>query len=252
MPFPGHPRTYRPEPTSGSVYHAGMTQDEAKLHAANRAAEFIEDGMRVGLGTGTTATLFIQELGKRVAAGLRIHAIATSDASRLLARQLDIPLTTFAETPELDINVDGADEVCLGPGGLDLIKGGGGAHLREKIVASIARKFIVVAASTKVVKQLGKFPLPVEGFAVALPLVERRLAALGLNPKLRPARNADGPWITDGGNLILDCFCGAIPDPAKTAAEVRAIVGVVEHGLFLNMATLALVAGENGVEELQP
>ena len=229
-----------------------MTQDEAKLLAAKRAVEFIQDGMNVGLGTGTTATLFIQELGRRVAEGLRIKAVATSDASRRFARELGIPLTTFAETPVLDINVDGADEVCLRPGALDLIKGGGGAHLREKIVASIARKFIVVADSTKVVSQLGKFPLPVEVFEFALPLVERRLAALGLNPKLRPARGAEGPWITDEGNLILDCYCGAIPDPAKTAAEVRAIVGVVEHGLFLNMATLALVAGENGVEELRP
>ncbi len=237
-----------------------MTQDEAKLQAAQRAVEFIQDGMNVGLGTGTTATLFIQELGKRVAnEGLRIRAIATSDASRDLAQTLGIPITNFDETPELDINVDGADEVAPG---LALIKGGGGAHLREKIVASAAKQFIVVADSSKVVPQLGRFPLPVEVIQLALPLVKRRLEALGLNPKLRPARPGQGelggpatpikPWITDEGNVILDCFCGAIPDPAKTAAEIRAIVGVVEHGLFLNMATLALVAGENGVEELHP
>ena len=229
-----------------------MTQDEAKLLAAKRAVEFIEDGMAVGLGTGTTATLFIRELGKRVADGLRIRAIATSDASRDLARELGIPITTFAETPVLDINVDGADEVAPG---LALIKGGGGAHLREKIVASAAKKFIVVADATKVVPQLGRFPLPVEVIQLALPLVERRLQALGLHPTLRPARNAAGPgnpWITDEGNVILDCHCGAIPDPGKTAAEIRAIIGVVEHGLFLHMATLALVAGEDGVEELRP
>ncbi len=209
--------------------------------------------MNVGLGTGSTATLFIQELGKRVRGGLRVRAIATSDASRILAEQLGIPITTFAETPVLDINVDGADEVCprVG-GGLDLIKGGGGAHLREKIVASAAKRFIVVADSTKVVGQLGKFPLPVEVFELALPLVRRRLEALGLNPTLRPARQGPGPWITDEGNLILDCHCGAIPDPEKTAAQIRAIIGVVEHGLFLGMATLALVAGENGVEVLRP
>ncbi len=240
---------------------AGMTQDEAKLLAAKRAVEFIEDGMAVGLGTGTTATLFIHELGKRVEDGLRIRAIATSDASRTLAQQLGIPITTFAETPVLDINVDGADEVCVRPGpgsgsgsgfGLDLIKGGGGAQLREKIVASAARQFIVVADATKVVGTLGKFPLPVEVFELALPLVQRRLETLGFNPKLRAARDGIGPWITDEGNLILDCHCGAIPDPERTATEIRAIIGVVEHGLFLHMATLALVAGETGVEELRP
>ena len=227
-----------------------MTQDEAKLQAAKRAAEFIQDGMNVGLGTGTTATLFIRELGKRVQAeGLHIKAIATSDASRDLARQLGIPITNFEETPVLDLNVDGADEVAPG---LALIKGGGGAHLREKIVASAAKQFIVVADSTKVVPQLGKFPLPVEVIQLALPLVQRKLTLLGLIPTLRPARSAAGPWITDEGNVILDCHCGAIPDPQALATELDSIVGVVEHGLFLNMATLALVAGNNGVEELLP
>ncbi len=226
-----------------------MTQDQAKLLAAQRAVELIEPGMAVGLGTGTTATLFIQELGKRVQAGLPIRAIATSDASRTLAESLGIPITNFAETPVLDINIDGADEVAPG---LALIKGGGGAMLREKIVASAARQFVVVADATKVVAQLGKFPLPVEVIQLALPLVERQLDALGLNPRLRPARGGQGLWITDEGNVILDCFCGAIADPEKTAAAIRSIVGVVEHGLFTHMATLALVAGESGVQELRP
>ncbi len=226
-----------------------MTQDEAKLLAAKRAVEFVHDGMNVGLGTGSTATLFIRELGKAVAGGLRIRAIATSDASRDLAVELGIPLTTFEETPVLDLNVDGADEVAPG---LALIKGGGGAQLREKIVASAAREFIVVADESKVVEKLGKFPLPVEVIQLALPLVTRRLAGLGLNPKLRPARKSSGPWITDEGNVILDCYCGVIEDPEVTAAQIRSIVGVVEHGLFLGMATLALVAGENGVRELRP
>lgn len=226
-----------------------MTQDEAKLLAAKRAVEFVQDGMNVGLGTGTTATLFIRELGKKVAAGLRIRAIATSDASRTLAQELAIPLTNFEETPVLDVNVDGADEVAPG---LALIKGGGGAHLREKIVASAAREFIVVADETKVVEKLGRFPLPVEVIQLALPLVTRRLEELGLKPTLRPARNGAGPWITDEGNVILDCHCGVIEDPEVTAAEIRSIVGVVEHGLFLGMATLALVAGEGGVRELRP
>ncbi len=226
-----------------------MTQDEAKLLAAQRAVALIAGGMKVGLGTGTTATLFIRELGKAVQGGLRVQAIATSEASAALAQQLGIPLTNFNDTPVLDVNVDGADEIAPG---LALIKGGGGAQLREKIVASAARQFIVVADETKVVGQLGRFPLPVEVVRLALPLVTRRLAALGLNPGLRPARNAAGPWITDEGNLIVDCHCGVIADPAATAAAIRDIVGVVEHGLFLGMATLALVAGEHGVRELRP
>lgn len=227
-----------------------MTQDEAKLLAAQRAVEFVEDGMAVGLGTGSTATLFIRELARRVAAErLNLRCIATSDASDQLARELGLTMTTFAQTPVLDLDVDGADEV--GPA-LALIKGGGGAHLREKIVASAARQFLVVVDSTKRVAQLGKFPLPVEVVQLALPLVERKLTDLGLNPTLRPARSGTGTWITDEGNVILDCRCGTIPDPERTAAEIRSIVGVVEHGLFLNMATLALIAGEDGVTELRP
>ena len=228
---------------------AAMTQDESKLLAAKRAVEFVSDGMNVGLGTGTTATLFIRELGKAVASGLRIRAIATSDASRTLAMELGIPMTNFNETPVLDLNVDGADEVAPG---LALIKGGGGAHLREKIVASAAREFIVVADESKVVEKLGRFPLPVEVIQLALPLVTRRLENLGLNPGLRKARNGEGPWITDEGNVLLDCHCGLIDQPEELAAEIRKIVGVVEHGLFLGMATLALVAGEQGVRELRP
>ena len=159
-----------------------MTQDEAKLLAAKRAVTFVEDGMAVGLGTGSTATLFIRELGKRVAAeGLSIRCIATSDASDKLARELGIPMTNFTDTPVLDLNVDGADEV--GPA-LALIKGGGGAHLREKIVASCAHQFIVVADSSKLVPQLGRFPLPVEVFAFALPT--RHPAPRRAQPQPRP------------------------------------------------------------------
>ncbi len=226
-----------------------MTQDEAKLLAAQRAVQLVEDGMNVGLGTGTTATLFIRELGRRVATeGLNLRCVATSDASASLARELGLQLSTFVETPVLDLNVDGADEV--GPG-LALIKGGGGAHLREKIVASAATQFVVVADSSKVVAQLGRFPLPVEVIPLALPLVERRLEALDLNPVLR-LRPDGSRYITDEQNLLLDCHCGAIPDPARTAAEIRAIIGVVEHGLFLHMASLALIAGDTGVVELRP
>jgi ribose 5-phosphate isomerase A len=217
---------------------------------AKRAVEFVKDGMVVGLGTGTTATLFIRELAAR---GLKIRCVASSDASHALAESLGMSVATLAELPELDIYIDGADEIARVPGmGFALIKGGGGALLREKIVASAAKSFIVVADSTKLVDHLGRFPLPVEVVKMALPLVQPRLAALGLNPKLRQAKSGAGPYITDEGNYILDCACGRIDDPQRTAAEIRAIVGVVEHGLFLGMATLALVAGENGVSEYRP
>jgi len=225
-----------------------MTQDEAKRMAARRALEFVEDGMSLGLGSGTTSALFIRELGARVQQGLYVRGIATSEASQKLAESFSIPITNFTDCPELDLAIDGADEV--GPG-LALIKGGGGAMLREKIVESAARRFIVIADSSKLVTTLGRFPLPVEVIQMALPNVTRRLEALGLNPKLR--HHADGSlYITDEQNVILDCHCGTIPDPAKTAADIRAIVGVVEHGLFLNMASLALIAGEDGIREVLP
>src|ERR1700712_2527794 len=223
-----------------------MTQDEAKRMAARRALEFVEDGMLLGLGSGTTSRMFIEELGERVKQGLRVRGIATSTTSRQLAESLSIPIITFDDSPVLDLAVDGADEV--GPG-LALIKGGGGALLREKIVASAARKFIVIADSSKLVDHLGRFPLPVEVIQMALPVVARKLEAFGLNPKLR--HRPDGSkFITDEGNYILDCSCGEILDPAKTAAEIRGIAGVVEHGLFLRMASFALIASVQGVIEV--
>lgn len=225
-----------------------MTQDDAKRLVAKRAVEFVKDGMAVGLGTGTTATMFIRELGARVQQGLKIRCVASSDASHQLGLSLGMDVTTLDELPELDLYVDGADEV--GPG-LALIKGGGGALLREKIVASAAKEFLVVVDSTKLVERLGKFPLPVEVVKMALPIVEPRLSALGLNPKQRQAKSGDGPYLTDEKNYILDCACGVIEEPEVLAAEIRGIVGVVEHGLFLGMASLALVAGEDGVTEYQ-
>lgn len=225
-----------------------MTQDEAKALVGKRAAEFVEEGMAVGLGTGSTSTMFIRSLGERVRAGLKIRCVASSDASRDLGLSLGMDVVELPELPELDVYIDGADEV--GPG-LSLIKGGGGALLREKIVASAARKFIVVVDSTKVVGTLGRFPLPVEVVKMALPLVQRRLGELGLNPVLRTHK--DGSlYLTDEDNYILDCACGEIREPEKTAAAIRGIVGVVEHGLFLNMASVALVAGDAGVTELLP
>lgn len=226
-----------------------MTQDEAKALVGQRAAEMVEDGMRVGLGTGSTSVMFIKALGARVQQGLKIRCVASSDASAELGRSLGMDVVTLEELPELDLYIDGADEVAPG---LALIKGGGAALLREKIVASAARRFVCVVDETKIVEKLGKFPLPVEVVKMARPLVERRLADLGLNPTLRMKKDGSGPLLTDEQNYILDCACGVIEDPEETAAEIRSIVGVVEHGLFLGMAEMALVAGENGVRELLP
>jgi ribose 5-phosphate isomerase A len=227
-----------------------MTQDEAKQAVGRRAAEFVEDGMAVGLGTGTTSVMFIKALGERVKNGLKIRCVASSDASTALGKSLGMDVVSLPELPELDLYIDGADEISVRPfAGLYLIKGGGGALLREKIVASAAKQFIVVADESKLVEELGKFPLPVEVIQMALRLVEKRLAGLGLNPTLR--HHKDGSlYVTDEGNVILDCACGVIEDPDGTAAEIRGIVGVVEHGLFLGMAGLALIAGEDGVREI--
>jgi len=223
-----------------------MTQDEAKLLVAKRATEFVRDDMVVGLGTGTTATMFIRELAEKK---LKIRCVASSDASYELARSLGMQVFSLDDLPELDLYIDGADEVCRQHGGLNLIKGGGGALLREKIVASAAREFIVVVDSSKVVEVLGKFPLPVEVIQMALPLVEPKLKELNLNPKLRQKKDGSGLFVTDEGNYILDCAAMRIEEPESLAAELKSIVGVVEHGLFLGMASLALVAGESGVTE---
>ena len=225
-----------------------MTQDEAKALVGKRAAEMVESGMAVGLGTGSTSVAFITALGERVKAGLKIRCVASSESSAELGRSLGMEVVTLYELPELDIYIDGADEVAPG---LALIKGGGAALLREKIVASAAKKFVCVVDQTKIVEKLGKFPLPVEVIKMALPLVERRLADLGLNPKLRMLKDGSGPLLTDEQNYILDCACGVIDEPEETAAEIRNIVGVVEHGLFLGMASLALVAGDGGVTEME-
>ena len=225
-----------------------MTQDEAKALVGKRAAEMVEDGMAVGLGTGSTSVMFIKALGERVQQGLKIRCVASSEASHKLGQSLGMDVTTLDVLPHLDVYIDGADEVAPG---LALIKGGGGALLREKIVASAADKFIVVVDSTKLVEHLGRFPLPVEVIQMATPLVTQKLITLGLNPRLR--HHPDGTlYLTDENNYILDCVGSQITDPARTAHDIRNIVGVVEHGLFLNMASLALIAGEHGVEERLP
>jgi ribose 5-phosphate isomerase A len=219
---------------------------QMKFRAAQRALALVEPGMRLGLGSGSTAVLWIQLLGEQVRDhGLRIRAIASSEQSERLARSYGIPIVTFAECPSLDLTVDGADEIAPS---LALIKGGGGKLLREKIVASASKRFVIVADETKQVEKLGRFPLPVEVIPMAAPLVSESLRGLGFTPKIR--LNQDGnDYITDEGNVILDCSGLLIEDPPGLAGRIDSMVGVVEHGLFLGMADLALIAGENGVAE---
>lgn len=221
-------------------------QDLSKLAAARHALTFIEPGMVVGLGSGSTATLFIEQLGERVKQGLSIRGIATSISSEKLARQYDIPIIDFNQTSTIDVAVDGADEVAPA---LALIKGGGGNLLREKIVASAAKRFIIVVDASKIVQQLGKFPLPIEVIQMAAPLVAPRLQALDLEPKIRQAKDGQGPYITDEGNYILDCRSSGLKDPVKLAGELDKIVGLVEHGLFLNMAERVIIADGEQVTE---
>lgn len=223
-----------------------LSVDESKRQAAERSMAYVKDGMRVGLGTGSTSKFVVELLGERVRAGLKIVGVPTSQASAELAASVGITLATFAEVGELDIAIDGADEV--GPD-LSLIKGGGGALLHEKIVATAAKEFIVVVGEGKVVPMLGRFPLPVEVIPFAGALVEPKLALLGAAPVLR--MKSDAPYLTDEGNWIYDCHFGAIPGPVQTAAELRAIVGVVEHGLFLNTATRVIVADGQGISVLE-
>ncbi len=222
-------------------------QQAAKLAAAKAALRFVQPGMTVGLGSGSTATLFIQLLGEQVKQGLRIRGIASSDDSEKLALSLGIPITDFSQHRTIDVAIDGADEV--GPR-MALIKGGGGKLLREKIVASACKRFIIVADESKLVDELGVFPLPVEVITMAVPLVTAQLEDLGFKTKIRQSKTGSGPYITDEGNILLDCSSAGIVDPEETAAEIRAMVGVVEHGLFLGMAERALIAGVDGVREL--
>ncbi|HJZ63492.1 MAG TPA: ribose-5-phosphate isomerase RpiA [Candidatus Acidoferrum sp.] len=222
------------------------TRQELKLHAAQRALQLVESGMTVGLGSGSTATLWIKLLGERFREGqLKIRAIASSDDSERLGRSYGIPFLTFEECRTLDLTVDGADEIAPG---LALIKGGGGKLLREKIVAGASKQFVVIADELKQVERLGRFPLPVEVIPMATPLVKDSIKQLGFTPNVR-VDQAGKTYITDEGNFILDCSGLLIEDPEALARKLDSIVGVVEHGLFLRMATLAIIAGQNEVIE---
>jgi len=226
--------------------------DHLKRAAAERAAELVTSGMRVGLGTGSTAAHFVAALGERVRGGLKIAGVPTSEATRQQAQREGIPLTTLDETPELDLTVDGADELDED---LRLIKGGGGALLREKIVASASRRMIVVADASKRVAKLGRFPLPIEVVPFGLTAVERAivrlLESLGAGGELRLRHAADGaPYVTDGGHFILDAHLGRIEKPNVLASTLNNIPGVVEHGLFIGLATGAILATGEGLVEL--
>jgi ribose 5-phosphate isomerase A len=224
-----------------------MANDQEKEAAARASLRFVKDGQVVGLGTGSTAAYFIKLLGEQVQNGLRVRGIPTSVRSRELAVSLGIPLITLDDCQEIDVTVDGADEV---DSQLRLIKGGGGALLREKIVASATRQMIVVADVSKQVQRLGRFPLPVEVIRFAQALVAKRIVALGAEVQLR--RDAQGnAYRTDENNHILDCRFGEIRDPDRLARELSEMPGVVEHGLFIGMASLALFARGSEIVELR-
>jgi ribose 5-phosphate isomerase A len=221
---------------------------ELKRAAAVRAAQQIESGMIVGLGSGSTSRLAVQAIGQRVREGLKIIGIPTSEQTATQARALGISLSTLGDHPEIDLAIDGADEVELGT--LNLIKGGGGNQLREKIVAVASRRFLIIVDERKVVHQLGsRAKVPVEVAQFGWQATARRLAKLNGNPVLRLSAD-NQPFVTDGGNYILDCAFGAISSPAALDRELNDVVGVVEHGLFIGVASQALVGAQEGIRVL--
>jgi ribose 5-phosphate isomerase A len=230
-----------------------MDIETQKRAAAARALELVEPGMRLGLGTGSTARHFVELLGERVRAGLRVVAVPTSEVTQRDAQRLGVPLTTLEETPALDLTVDGADEIAPD---LSLIKGGGGALLREKIVASASARMVVIADESKWVATLGRFPLPIEvvpfGLAATRRAVEAAAAAAHCPGPAVLRQTKDGlPFVSDCGHWILDAALGRIPDPGALADRLARIAGVVEHGLFIGLAQTAILASLDGVRLVQ-
>jgi ribose 5-phosphate isomerase A len=227
-------------------------QAALKRAAALKALDFVEDGMKLGLGTGTTAEAFVEVLAPRVKGGLKIICASTSERTATLARSLSIPVTDLDTLAPLDLTIDGADETDRT---LTLIKGGGGALLREKIVAASSKRMVVIADRSKLVERLGRFPLPVEvetfGHLTTVARIVHTLDRLGYHHIPIAQRVRDGqPFKTDAGNLIYDCPLGAISDAAALGLALSQVTGVVEHGLFLGLAHALIIAGETGVEIL--
>ncbi len=229
-----------------------MSSDDLKKQAAARALELVTPGMRLGLGTGSTAKHFVDLLGARVAEGLDVLCVSTSEVTEAQARALSIPMSTLDATPELDLTIDGADEVDRE---LRLIKGGGAALLREKIVAAASARMVVIADDTKLVERLGRFPLPIEivpfGMEATRRAVLAAMAGAGAAGELVLRRKADGSvLVTDGGHWILDAHLGEIAEPESLSTALAAIPGVVEHGLFIGLADAAILAGAAGLTVL--
>jgi ribose 5-phosphate isomerase A len=230
-----------------------MDSETQKRAAAARAVDFVRPGMRLGLGTGSTARYFVELVGERVRAGLDIIAVPTSQTTQADAQRCGIPLTTLEEIPELDLTVDGADEIDPD---LSLIKGGGGALLREKIVAGASARMVVIADQSKCVDALGHYPLPIEvapfGVAATLRELHEAVAAIQRPGALTLRKGRDGhPFVTDGGHWIVDAALGRIDDPAAIAHALCGIPGVMEHGLFIGFAQMAIVAGPDGVKLIE-
>ncbi|KQW28725.1 ribose 5-phosphate isomerase [Rhizobium sp. Root274] len=231
-----------------------MDAREMKIKAAAEALTHVEDGMRLGIGTGSTAEEFVRLLAERVAGGLKVEGVPTSERTARLCLELGVQLRSLDELPELDLTIDGADEIDPQ---LRLIKGGGGALLREKIVAAASSRMIVIADETKIVDTLGAFPLPIEinpfGQVSTQIAIEALASRLGLSGAFAlRKRSDDSVYMTDGGHLILDASFGRIPDADALAEQLNAIPGVVEHGLFINLASLAIIAGPAGARVMEP
>jgi ribose 5-phosphate isomerase A len=229
------------------------SQDSLKRAAAAKAVEYVRSGMKLGLGTGSTAEAFLDLLSPRVRGGLAITGVPTSERTAAKARSLGIPLSDLDHLSPLDLTIDGADEADAD---LVLIKGGGGALLREKIVAAASKKMVVITDGSKLVQRLGRFPLPVEvveyGHATTARKISETAAAIGYPAIPITQRSKDGAvFKTDGGNLIYDCGFGTITDAPRLARALQDIVGVVEHGLFVGIATTLIVARDNGVEVIE-